>query len=294
MRKHREPETDAVAAFSADEKSSPILNEAVEILRRYYGAAIDSLLIDKLVVGIFFTGVKLSNGYGGVAYTPPDDIQNASRRILRGHSSSIRGMSADTVASGMIPSPFAHVIRLATINALSVPFFESGKYDVDKSDDLTEVTPLFKGRRVCMVGAIVPLLKRLRKLGIAEIKVIDRKNDSKIEVELACGEFISPEQTAEALAWCETAVFTGAAIANGSIEDLLSLVPKEAVIAVVGPTAGFIPDPLFRRRVALVGTAMVTDIDAALDMIVEGGGAYRLFGSCVRKINILNQEWIKQ
>lgn len=62
----------------------------------------------------------------------------------------------------------------------------------------------------------------------------------------------------------------------------------------MGPTAGFIPDPLFRRNVALVGTAMVTDIDAALDIIAEGGGAYPLFGRCVKKINILNRKRIEQ
>jgi len=285
---------DTVPGFSGEGNSASILNEAADILRSYYGAAIKSLFIERLVIGVFFTGVKLSNGYGGVAYTPPETVRNASRRILRGSSSTIHGMSANTVISGKIPSPFADVIRLATINALSVPFFQYGRYILEKNDDLSDVSHLFAGRRICMVGAIVPLLKRFKELGVREIKVIDRKKDSKIEVELACGEFLSPEQTAETLAQCETAVFTGAAVANGTIEHLLSLVPKGAAIAVVGPTAGFIPDPLFRRNVALVGTVMVTDSDAALDIIVEGGGAYRLFGSCVRKINILNQERIEQ
>jgi len=285
---------DAAPGSSGEGNSASILNEAADILRDYYGAAIKSLFIERLVVGVFFTGVKLSNGYGGVAYTPPETVSNASRRILRGSSSPIHGMSANTVISGKIPSPFADVIRLAAINALSVPFFQDGRYLLEKSNDLSDVSYLFAGRRVCMVGAIVPLLKRFKELGVSEIKVIDRKKDSKIEVELACGEFLPPEQTAETLLQCETAVFTGAAVANGTIEHLLKLVPKKAAIAVVGPTAGFIPDPLFRRDVAMVGTVMVTDIDAALDITFEGGGAYRLFGSCVRKINIRNRKRIEE
>ncbi len=285
---------DAMRGPSGGGNSASILNEAEEILRDYCGGAITSLFIERLVVGVFFTGVKLSNGCGGVAYTPPETIRNASRRILRGSPSAIRGKSADAVISGKILSPFADVIRLAAINALSVPFFQDGRYDFEKRDDLSDVSHLFTGRRVCMVGAIVPLLKRFKKMGVSEIKVIDRKKDSQIEVELACGEFLSPEQTAETIAQCETAVFTGAAVANGTIEHLLRLVPKEAAVAVVGPTAGFIPDPLFRRNVALVGTAMVTDIDAALDIIAEGGGAYPLFGRCVKKINILNRKRIEQ
>ena len=68
------------------------------------------------------------------------------------------------------------------------------------------------------------------------------------------------------------------------------MVPKDAAIAVVGPTAGFVPEPLFRRNVAMVGTVVVTDSDQALEILAEGGGAYQLFGSCVRKINLLNTE----
>jgi len=118
---------DAAPGSSGEGNSASILNEAADILRDYYGAAIKSLFIERLVVGVFFTGVKLSNGYGGVAYTPPETVSNASRRILRGSSSPIHGMSANTVISGKIPSPFADVIRLAAINALSVPFFQDGR-----------------------------------------------------------------------------------------------------------------------------------------------------------------------
>lgn len=279
---------------SALGNSASILNEAAEIISYYYGGAMESLFVAKVIIGVFFTGIKFSNGCGGVAYTPPEAVSNASRRILRGSSSAVCGLSAATVIYGNIPNPFAGIIRLAAINALSVPFFHDGHYVIDQNNDLADLPRLFAGRRICMVGAIIPLLKRLKELSVGEIKVIDRKKDSRIEVELACGEFISPEHTADVLARCETAVFTGAAIANGSIEHLLSLSPRDAAVAVVGPTAGFIPEPLFRRNVAAVGTSMVTDIDAALDIIAEGGGAYRLFGGCVSKINLVNRKRLEQ
>lgn len=284
---------DRVTGYSGEGNSTLILNEAADILRSYYGAAMESLFVEKLVVGVFFTGVKLSNGCGGVSYTPPETVANAGRHILKESSSSIFGMPVKDVLADAIQNPFAEIIRLAAINALSVPLFQEGRYALEKSHDLFDVSYLFAGKRICMVGAIIPLLKRLKELGAGEIHVIDRKKDSKIEVELACGEFIAPEHTAETLAQCETAVFTGATVANGTIEYLLRLVPRDAAVAVVGPTAGFVPDPLFRRKVALVGTAIVTDSDAALEIIAEGGGAYRLFGRCVKKINVLNQERIE-
>ena len=274
--------------YENDGGSGPILDETAQTLRGLYGTTLDDLVIERLVVGVFFIGVKLSNGCGGVAYTPPEVIRNAGNRILKEHAPFIRGMRAATVMAGEIPGPFAGVIRLATLNALSVPFFEDRRYSVDTSGDLSGIPSLFRNRRVCMVGAIIPLLKRLKVLGAAEVAIIDRKEETQAEAEAGYGTFVPPERGTETLARCETAVFTGAAIANGSIEHLISLVPDDAAIAVVGPTAGFVPEPLFRRNVALVGTVVVTDSDLALEILAEGGGGYRLFGTCVRKINLLN------
>ena len=274
--------------------SGLLLNEAATTLRELYNDTLDAMVIERLVVGVFFVGVKLSNGCGGVAYTPPEIIKNAGCRILKGNTPFIRGMGVSEVMTGHIPGPFAEVIRLATLNALSVPFFEGNRYHLDTSGDLSGVPSLFHGRRVCMVGAIIPLLKRLKELETAETMIIDRKKETQDEAEAGYGEFVSPEHTTHALARCETAVFTGAAIANGTIGQLIDMVPGNVAIAVVGPTAGFIPEPLFRRNVALVGTVMVTDIDLALEILAEGGGAYRLFDGCVRKINLLNVPRLRQ
>ncbi len=273
--------------------SRVILDEAAQTLRARYGAGLDDLVVERLVVGVFFVGVKLSNGCGGVAYTPPDVIRTAGNRILRGSTPFIRGMKAAEVMAGNVPGPFAGIIRLATLNALSVPFLEDGHYRVDESGDLSGVPMLFRDRRICMVGAMVPLLKRLKHVGTAGVYIIDRKQETRAEAEEGYGTFIQPERTAETLASCETAIFTGAAIANNSIRELISQVPAGAAITVAGPTAGFVPEPLFRRGVALVGTVVVSDSDLALDILAEGGGGYRLFKECVRKINLINGDQLR-
>ncbi len=267
---------------------APILAEATAVLQAAYGRTLETLTVERLVVGVFFVGIKLSNGSGGVAYTPPEAVKNAGRRILRGGSPTVRGMQVRTVLLGDFLHPFSGVIRLATLNALSAPLFASDRYCLDGGDDLSTMDLLFRGRRVCMVGAIIPLLKRLKHLQPAEVRIIDRKKETEEEAEAGYGTFVAPEETARALNECETAIFTGATVANGSIRDLLALTPAKAAVAVVGPSAGFVPDPLFARKVALVGTSMITDIDRALDLLAEGGGGYRLFDGCVRKINLLN------
>jgi len=47
-----------------NDESSPLLDEVAETLRGLYGSRMGSLVIERLVVGVFFVGVKFSNGYG--------------------------------------------------------------------------------------------------------------------------------------------------------------------------------------------------------------------------------------
>lgn len=280
--------TQLCSPHDSSDSSRLLLDETAKTLQALIGNAINLLKIERVIVGVFFTGVKLSNGCGGVAYTPPELISRASVGILKDSAPAVKGMEVAEVIDGKLVGPFAEIIRLATLNALSVPFFNNGRYRVDEGHDLSAFAELFTGRRVCMVGAIIPLLKKLRELDTAETLIIDQKMDTVFDEGL--GQRVASEQTEVILAGCETAVFTGAAIANGSITGLLSMVPNNAAIAVVGPTAGFIPDQLFRRKVAMVGTVVVKDSDLALDLLAEGGGGYRLFESCMRKINISNLE----
>lgn len=286
------PSTSALTSETVQPASARILGEAAECLISLYGEQLPSFSVERLVVGVFFTGVKLSNGCGGVAYTPPETIQRASTRILKGRMPNYHGMKVAQVLSCDLPGLFADIIRLATLNALSVPFLETERYTVTSGDDLSSLAQLFVGKRICMVGAIIPLLRRLNELGVAEIAIVDKKAETKEEASL--GDFVPVEETEDALSRCQTAVFTGASIANGSIETLLGYVPDDVAVAVVGPTAAFIPEPLFRRKVAMIGTAVVTDSDRAIEILSEGGGAYQLFGSCVRKINLINGERILQ
>ena len=54
-----------------------ILEETMEILKAKASLLLDKVTVDDLVLGIFFTGVKLSTGHGGVAFTPFGEIPEA-------------------------------------------------------------------------------------------------------------------------------------------------------------------------------------------------------------------------
>jgi uncharacterized protein len=87
------------------EGAGPILDEAAITMKGLYGEKLDRLVVERLVVGVFFAGIKLSNGCAGVAYTPPEVVRNAGNRILRKETfPPIRGMRAASIAAG----DFAH------------------------------------------------------------------------------------------------------------------------------------------------------------------------------------------
>lgn len=54
-----------------------ILEEAAALVKGKIGEDFQNMTIEKAVVGLFFTGVELSNVTGGICYTPIKDIPQA-------------------------------------------------------------------------------------------------------------------------------------------------------------------------------------------------------------------------
>jgi uncharacterized protein len=141
-------------------------------------------------------------------------------------------------------------------------------------------------KKVGMVGAITPFLRKLKTRGGLEIHVVERKKESLHRDEEAF--YMPPERACDIIPLCDTVIITGAAIANGTMDELLGYTASEATVIVAGPTASFLPDALFRKNVDVVSGVWITKPDKALDMLGEGMSAVDLFGECVKKINVLN------
>jgi uncharacterized protein (DUF4213/DUF364 family) len=47
-----------------------ILSETLDNLKQSLGNQMDKITLERVVFGLFFTGVKLSNGSGGLCFTP--------------------------------------------------------------------------------------------------------------------------------------------------------------------------------------------------------------------------------
>lgn len=63
-----------------------VIKETTDLLDPLYGDTLQRITIERVVVGVYFTGIKLSNGCGGISYTPVADLiirnsQEVARRV---------------------------------------------------------------------------------------------------------------------------------------------------------------------------------------------------------------------
>ena len=59
---------------------------------------------------------------------------------------------------------------------------------------------------------------------------------------------------------------------------------EEAEIAVIGPTASLLPEPLFERGVRVVGGVWVKRPDELLEVLAAGGSGYHFLDSLATRI----------
>jgi uncharacterized protein (DUF4213/DUF364 family) len=268
-----------------------ILPETISIIEELYGESLKRIFIERIVIGIFFTGVKLSNGHGGVSYTPVsemhEDVSRASPIYTKDAPAALKGMSAYEVLNNLSDVPMYKTVKIVVLNALSTLFLTRERYFIIEDSDVLDSINLDVTKRIGMVGAFPPFIERLKKVSNIQLNIIE-KNKESLQGDNA-KYFVEAKEAQSVIPLCDTVIITGASIANGTIDELLSYVRPEAKTIVTGPTASFLPDAFFRRNVDVVGGVLVTRPDEAIDMLSEGVGAYHLFNKCVKKMNIFDR-----
>ncbi|NLD57835.1 MAG: DUF364 domain-containing protein [Methanomicrobiales archaeon] len=272
-----------------------ILDETIEQVRGILGSDAKSLRIERVVIGIFFAGVKLSDGSAGIAATPVKEIPEAVCCPSSARAMPLSGRFTGRAALEFVRNlhgqpPMKKAVGIAVLNALSEScrrrspdpdcMFEIGT-------DALESIPLPEEGCVVVVGALVPVLKRLKvrnkPFGILELDLRTLKPD---ELPFA----IPPERADEAVGRADLLVITGTTLLNNTLEPLLARAKPGAEIVVVGPTAGLLPDAFFRRGVTVLGGITVTRPDELLGILAEGGSGYHFFGKSAEKVNVHRQK----
>lgn len=268
-----------------------ILKETRDAISTVLENSLETLTVERTVVGLFFTGVKLNNGEGGLCFTPIKSIPEAvccpsSARVMPA-SGRLEGRKATQFLDEMFSgNPLKKTMGIAVLNALSAECWKRQPpetYRIRTGVDALEDMVIPEDGFVVVVGALVPALKALKQRGkpfaILELDPLTLKQD---ELEF----FVPPEKAPEVVPRADLLVITGTTLINDTLEGLLEMRKSGAGIIVVGPTASMLPDAFFRRGVTILGGIGVTDADRVLNVIAEAGSGYHFFDRGAQRVAI--------
>lgn len=222
-----------------------------------------------------FCALQLEDGSMGLSYVLLDDTME---RLAGGRGQQrLAGADALELARLYVTGSGAErTLGFAAINALTRCFFERAGYVPDaSSDSIGQIAPQ-AGDRVGMIGMFTPLLGRVIASG-AELLVVELKP------ELA-GQQDGYRVTLDAaeLRSCNKVISTSTILLNDTLDYMLGYCDRAQVVAMIGPGAGCVPDPLFTRGVTTIGGSWVVDAEGFVDVLMSGSG----WGDHVRKVTL--------
>lgn len=268
---------------------SRILNRTIEIIREELGSELKTIRIERAVVGLFFTGIKLSTGHAGACATPVKEIPEAvccpSSAMAMPFPGKLRGSHADRLIDEAVwQTGIRRAVGVAALNALAQL---TAEHRAPAAFDLIEDLDAFAGaevkadEKVVVVGAFAPFLRELRKLG-ATHWVLEKDPSTLKPQEMP--HFRPAEMAPQIVPQADVLFITGTTVLNDTLDELIALARPEARIVVVGPTVTMVPDAFFEAGCQMLGTIRIAEPDQFLDVLAEGGSGYHIFGKSARKI----------
>lgn len=241
-----------------------IIREVLSILGEEI-SNFSEIRVEKVCLGLGYTGVKLHTGHAGVCHTLSAEMTFQCCQILEKAGTLAGSRAADLAQLATSWDLGERVVGVATVNALSQIVFEEKpqRYQIE-AGNLIDAVEIKSGDNVVLVGNIrpfIPIIKaKTRNLHILERNPV-REEDVLPDV---AGEELLPK--------ADIVIITGSAVANGTLDRLLELSQKAREVVLSGPSASFIPDPLFKRGVKATGGIQAVDAERLLQIIGEGGG----------------------
>jgi len=266
-----------------------ILGDTIAVIGDILGAERDEIMVERAVIGLFFTGVKLDCGNAGACATPLKSIPEAvccpSSAMAMPFSGKLRGRRAiDLAKEALRGDGIRRAVGIAAVNALADHCWQRRPYpevELRPGIDAFDATEIRRGDKVVVVGAFVPFLKELKRRG-QPFLVLEQDPAALKPEEMP---FFRPaEQAGEVVPEADVVLITGSTLVNNTLEDLLALARPDAHVTVVGPTVGMLPDAFLARGADVLGCVRITEPDAFLDLLAEGGSGYHFFGRSAQKL----------
>jgi uncharacterized protein (DUF4213/DUF364 family) len=210
-----------------------------------------------------FMAISLEGGAAGVSYVLLPDDKMEEYTALQSSDFVKKDPGRLTLEFGH-DDPIKEMIGLAAINAVCQHVMRETNFAVDSATDSLGLLSVSEGDRVGMVGLFYGLVKTIKQAN-AELVVIE-KNEQLIQ------KFPDLPITMDVrkLSQCNKILCTSTTILNNSLDEVLSHCSPDTFVSIIGPTAGYFPDPLFARGVNVVGGRVVKNGEAFLQLLAEG------------------------
>ena len=217
-------------------------------------------------IGLGYTLVELDNTIAGLSYSFYSQLNPRNCTVLQ-EAGELIGKKADFLLDkifsyNLLDSALALAVANAIINSKEI-----------KDEKIDIVSTITNKDKVVMVGYFSPLIEPIKKKA-AQLVVCDRTLREESLPDYA--EYFELKDA-------DVAILTATSIINKTIDNLLEMIKKARVIAIMGPSTPM-NCSIFNRNIYLMGS-IITDIPKAKEIISQGGGTQKL-KPAVKKISV--------
>ncbi len=209
-----------------------------------------------------FMALMLADGTVGVSYVLlPDDMME---HYLSLKPAGFIGKSPrDFACLFGSDDPIENMLSLAALNAVCQHVIKLTDFPVDSATDSLGLLSIEQADRVGMVGFFSPLIKIVEEAQ-ASLTIIEKQEKY---IQQFPNLHISLDPAG--LHGCNKVLCTSATVLNDTLDEILANCPDDAKVSIIGPTAGYFPDPLFKRGVDVMGGTLIKDGELFMSLIAE-------------------------
>jgi len=197
-----------------------------------------TILLEDDTIGVFFIGLT----------------QEVKKLIEKIDSKEYKGISPIDLAKNFSSKDlYKKSLSMGCINSISQYIFKKTNFPFDYTSDSLGLLNNKEKDVVGMVGFFPPLVNIIEK---KENKlIIIEKKQALVKKEKNWVVTLNPAKLEE----CNKVLITSTTILNDTIDNILKFCSNAEKISIIGPTAGFLPDPLFKRGINVVGSTRIYD-----------------------------------
>lgn len=226
------------------------------------------LIIEKVVIGVLYTGIELEDGTTGVSFTLMNrstDHEICNRLLQKGF------LSEKTLFELIGYCTSSHAI-LRTIGVAALNTYCQGHMDFSNAScqNIIEILKPAPDMMVGMVGNIHPISRYLAKKDIS-MRILDKfMPPTNIDS-------ITQVKEVSDLEVVDTILVSGSALIFENFDEIIHLIPQISGRKILlGPSAQILPKLAFDLGFSAVGSSRITNSNLTMRIIQEGGG-YKFF-----------------